>query len=166
MPESLAELIATLPQQGVIEWIGLRREKRGRVESVHATVAEPGTGLVGDHFSATRSDREVSLIQAEHLSVLAELMNTGPIDPASLRRNIVVRGINLLALRSRRFRVGEALLEFSGLAVPCSRMETTLGPGGYNAMRGHGGITAKVISGGAIEVGAAVTAAEMLRIGS
>jgi MOSC domain-containing protein YiiM len=66
---------------------------------------------------------------------------------------LVVAGINLLALKDRRFRIGEAVLETTGLAHPCSRMEAALGDGGYNAMRGHGGITAAIVVSGRLAVG-------------
>jgi MOSC domain-containing protein YiiM len=75
------------------------------------------------------------------------------ITPDRVRRNLVTEGVNLLALKERRFRVGEAELETSGECHPCSRMEENLGVGGYNAIRGLGGITARVISGGLIRLG-------------
>jgi MOSC domain-containing protein YiiM len=117
--------------------------------------------LQGDRFSGTAlSKRQVTLIQAEHLAVIAALLQRDAILPALLRRNIVVRGINLLALKTKTFRVGEALLEMSGLCHPCSKMETILGLGGYNALRGHGGITAKVVLSGLIKRGDKVLPAD------
>ena len=65
----------------------------------------------------------------------------------------MVRGINLGALKARRFRLGGALLECSGECHPCSKMERLLGAGGYNAVRGHGGITARVLEGGEVRLG-------------
>ncbi|MGH8476075.1 MAG: MOSC domain-containing protein [Methylococcales bacterium] len=65
-----------------------------------------------------------------------------------LGRNLVIAGINLLALKNCRFRIGEVVLEATGLCHPCSKIETALGPGGLNAMRGHGGLTARVVERG------------------
>ena len=73
--------------------------------------------------------------------------------PELMRRNLVVSGINLLALKDRGFRVGPVLLLGTGPCEPCSRLEESLGPGGFNAARGHGGITALVVEGGLIRVG-------------
>jgi MOSC domain-containing protein YiiM len=99
----------------------------------------------------------VTLIQAEHLEIVARLLGKAAIEPALVRRNIVVSGINLLALRSQEFQIGEAVLVGTGNCAPCSRMEEVLGPGGYNAMRGHGGITAAVVQPGVLRVGDSVT---------
>jgi MOSC domain-containing protein YiiM len=120
-------------------------------------MARAGQGLEGDrHRGAGR--RQVTLIQGEHLDVIAALLGLPPgaVRPEQLRRNLVVRGVNLLALRQARFRVGDALLEGTGTCDPCSRMEAVLGSGGFNAMRGHGGITARVLEPGQIGIGAEV----------
>jgi MOSC domain-containing protein YiiM len=102
-------------------------------------------GLTGDRFSGGKgSARQVTLVQHEHLDVIAACLGRDSIPPSMLRRNIVVSGINLLALKEKCFQIGDAVLEYTGLCQPCSNMERHLGEGGYNAMRGHGGITATV----------------------
>jgi MOSC domain-containing protein YiiM len=144
-------------QAGTAEWIGLRPGRGQPVRVVAETYARPGTGLDGDRYRGTPdSKRQVTLIQAEHLTAVASMLGKESVDPALLRRNLVVRGINLQALKGRPFRVGGAVLELTGDCHPCSRMEENLGEGGYNALRGHGGITARVLREGPIRVGDAV----------
>ncbi len=153
---TLRTLIDTLPQKGVVEWIGVRPARNAPVSVLECADARPGHGLQGDHYANPGGERQVTLIQAEHLDAVASMLGIANVDPASVRRNIVVRGINLLALKDRHFSVGGATFAFTGLCQPCSRMETALGPGGYNALRGHGGITASVLRGGTVRIGDAV----------
>jgi MOSC domain-containing protein YiiM len=87
---------------------------------------------------------------------IADFLGLPEVPPDLLRRNIVVSGINLLALKEKRFRLGTARLEMTGECHPCSRMEEIFGPGGYNAVRGHGGIAARVLEGGTVRLGGAL----------
>ena len=146
-------LLNTLPQVGTVHWIGIRPARRADLQAVPEIGVTEAEGLVGDHYSGRSKKRQVTLIQAEHLAGVAVMLGRERIDPGLTRRNIVVAGINLLAFNERQFRIGEVILEMTGLCHPCSRMEENLGPGGYNAMRGHGGITARVVKGGMIREG-------------
>lgn len=151
--------MANFPWRGTVEWIGVRAKRRAPLEVLEEVEAIAGVGLAGDHYaSKTNGKRQVTLIQTEHLSVVAKLLRVTGVLPQTVRRNIVVSGINLSALRDRRFRIGDALLEGAGTCDPCSRMEEVLGPGGYNAMRGHGGIVCRIIEGGRIRLGDTVDA--------
>jgi MOSC domain-containing protein YiiM len=147
---------------GRVEAIVVRGDPRLPARHVAATTALAGIGLADDRLGqrgeAELSTRQVTLIQHEHLAVIAALAGVQAVDVLALRRNLVVAGINLVALKNARVRVGGALLEIVGPCQPCSRMEEAIGPGGYAAMRGHGGMTARVIEGGAIGVGDAVRA--------
>lgn len=155
--QNINDLFNVFPRPGRIEWIGIRPERRGPVTVVESVETSEKKGLIGDHYSGQSGNRHVTLIQAEHLPVVASLTNRDLLDPALLRRNIVVSGLNLLALKDHRIQIGDTVLQITGQCHPCSKMETTLGPGGYNAMRGHGGLTAKVLQGGTIRVGDTVT---------
>nr|WP_152205936.1 MOSC domain-containing protein [Marinobacter changyiensis] len=124
------------------------------MEALDSVAVTPGKGLDGDRFKGREtSKRQVTLIQKEHLHVIASCLHRESIAPEVFRRNIVVSGLNLLALKGKRFRIGNVVLEYTGLCHPCSKMETSLGPGGYNAMRGHGGITTRVVEAGDIALG-------------
>jgi len=147
---SLGELVNILPQTGSVEWIGVRPAKFAQMCATTEIAAEVDRGLVGDRYARRGGKRQVTLIQAEHLEAMASMLDLASLEPQYLRRNIVVRGLNLLALKGKQFQICGAVLEYSGLCHPCSRMETVLGPGGYNATRGHGGINAKVVVAGNI----------------
>lgn len=153
---TLQELQNTYPRTGRIEYLTIRCERMTPAEAVPAVQAIRGFGLQGDHYDNPGGNRQVTLIQAEHLRTIATLLGLDEIPATLTRRNIVVSGLNLLALKGKQFKIGEAILEYSGECHPCSRMEKSLGLGGYNAMRGHGGITAKVFQSGRITIGDSV----------
>ena len=156
--KTLDTLFKTLPQQGKVTWIGVRPERRAEMLVVDAVEAKTQNGLTGDRYAGRTGTRQVTLIQTEHLPVIASTLGLESVYPAQLRRNICVSGINLLALKDKQLQIGEVILEYTGLCHPCSFMEETFGDGGYNAVRGHGGITARVIQSGVIKIGDGVSA--------
>ncbi|MCI0505973.1 MAG: MOSC domain-containing protein [Gammaproteobacteria bacterium] len=150
---TLKELLDSFPQAGKVRHILLRTEKYVTPTVVQSVIATRENGLEGDHYHGPLfKKRQVTLIQFEHLPVIASLLGKDMVAPELLRRNLVVSGINLLALKDRVFAVGDCRMQMTGLCQPCSRMEEALGPGGYNAMRGHGGITARIVQDGAIRI--------------
>lgn len=156
--EILRELLSTNTFQGKVDWIGISSGSRSEIQT-RQTVRIVTGGVEDDHHCRPKrkSKRQVTLIQAEHIPVVEAILGRGKIDPALLRRNIVVSGINLAALKHQTFRIGTAVLEGSGNCPPCSRMEENLGPGGYATMLAHGGITAVVVTEGIVSLGDTVS---------
>lgn len=167
----LRALTRNFPRPGRLEFIFFRPARRAPTRSASEATAMAGRGLEGDRSAIALpsrpegSKRQVTLIQAEHLQVIAALAGKGALNPADLRRNLVVSGLNLLAAKSlfkdqpMVLRIGEVTLEITGPCEPCSRMDEVLGAGGYNIMRGHGGLTARVLEGGVLRTGDAVMCA-------
>jgi len=151
----IKQLMKTFAHPGKVDWISYRPgpTSRGKLVTTDAIELTEQKGIVGDRYKGTSRNRQVTIIQAEHIDAVAKMLNKDTIDPAFLRRNIVVSGINILAFNDAQFQIGEVVLKMTGYCHPCSRMEENLGEGGYNAMRGHGGITCSVVKGGTIKLG-------------
>ncbi len=154
----IKELMQTFAHAGKVEWLSYRPgpTSRGEILVVDEIEVSEKNGIVGDRYNGSSKKRQITIIQAEHIEAVSKLLQKDSIEPALLRRNIVVSGLNLLALNNLEFMIGEAVLKMTGYCHPCSRMEQNLGTGGYNAMRGHGGITCMVIKDGKIKVGDSV----------
>lgn len=162
---TLRELTRQFARAGRLEAIYLRPKRGVPAMGVDCVRAVEAGGLEGDRTLLSRGGgkRQVTLIQKEHLSNIASLAGLDAVHASQLRRNLVVSGLNLLAARPLFkdqplwLRIGaDVLLEITGPCEPCSKMEATLGRGGYNAMRGHGGVTARVVQGGWLKVSDAV----------
>lgn len=169
MPD-LRALVARFPASGRLDAIFLRPERGVPARRVDEAVAVAGRGLIGDRTGdrivpasaagTAGGKRQVTLLQAEHVPLVAAWAGHGALDAAVLRRNLVVSGLNLEAARSPfadpsfALRIGDdVVVSITGPCAPCSKMEDALGPGGYNALRGHGGVTARVVAGGILRVG-------------
>ena len=154
----LGRLLAGPVRQGEVTWIGLRPLRKEPMQTVKSAKLVAGVGIEGDHYhTAHAGPRQVTLMTSEDLASIASFLGRDIVAPEFVRRNIITRGVNLLALKDQRFRVGSAILEGTGECAPCGRMEVNMGPGGYNAMRGRGGITARIIESGNVEIGDDVT---------
>lgn len=168
----LRALMRQFSHEGRLEAILLRPQRGAPMNRVTEVLALAGRGLEGDRSAAKApaqqggGKRQVSLFQSEHLPLIAAWTGGAQVTPEQLRRNLVVSGINLLAARSPfadqalQMHIGDAVvLVVTGPCDPCSKMESALGTGAYNAMRGHGGLTARVLNGGMIRVGDVVRVA-------
>ncbi len=126
-------------------------------------MAVAGSGLEGDRYAAGTGTfspkggdgRELTLIEGEVLDAVG-------LAPADARRNVVTRGVRLNPFMGQVFRVGSVTCAGRRLCEPCSHLERLTSPGMLRALVHRGGLRADILTGGDIEVGAAVSAVEPL----
>jgi len=153
-----SRFIKSLPP-GELTWIGVRPERKAVMHELTLAIAHQDLGLEGDHRlkKTPGSGRQVTLISQEYIDMISHYLGGKPVYPNTLRRNLVVKNINLSALRYQKFQIGDAIFEAGALCHPCQRMEAALGKGGIAAMMGHGGLCCKVIKTGEVKVGDTVS---------
>lgn len=149
--------IKALPP-GELTWIGIRPARREPMQSLSQVSAIEELGLEGDHRmeKTPGSGRQVTLISEEFIGQISHFLGAKTVLPEQLRRNLVVKNINLNALRYQNFQIGGAIFQAGALCHPCTRMEQALGKGAIAAMMGYGGLCCKIIRSGEISVGDSV----------
>ena len=108
--------------------------------------ARTNHGFEGDAHARPGGSRQVLLLDCETLKELA-------LEPGVLKENITTAGLNVGALLPGTcLQAGVALLEITKECDPCSKMNSVQ-PGLQKKLAGRRGMLARVLQGGAIQVG-------------
>ena len=142
--------------KGVVEGIFVTGEGSAKMERVEEVRTIEGCGIEGDRYcegtgfwTGYGDVCQVTLISSEDLDYIESELGIG-VANGEHRRNIVTRGVDLGSLRRKRFRVGDVLLEYDRPRPPCRHVQDLTEPGMTRALRGRGGICARVIEAGVI----------------
>lgn len=145
--------------QGSVAKIFIAPISAGEMASVPQAHAFADRGLEGDRFfreswsAVNRSDKAVSLIEAEILELAAEELGVDSIADKT-RRNIVTRGVPLVDLLGREFTVGGVVMRGIRLFEPCAHLvKVSKLPGIFKALEHRSGLKAAILSDGLLRVG-------------
>jgi MOSC domain-containing protein YiiM len=142
--------------KGVVEGIYVAREGSATMERVDEARTIEGCGIEGDRYcegtgfwTPYGDVCEVTLIESEDLDYIQRELGI-TVENGEHRRNIVTSGIRLGDLRRKRFRIGETMLEYDRPRPPCRHVQELSEPGMTRALKGRGGICARVVEAGTI----------------
>ncbi len=132
----------------------------GKEPSEHPTVAVPevhcvaGRGIEGDRFFGWKQNYrgEVTFFAIEAYDALCARLDVWNRPPSVLRRNVVMEGADLNAWIGQEFELQGVRFLGTEEARPCFWMERAFAPGAEAALKGHGGLRAKVLTGGVLRV--------------
>jgi MOSC domain-containing protein YiiM len=154
---------------GLLAWPEHRYDGRpdpavaGRLDGSRTSIeVRAGLGVVGDRYCGRPAHRDasVTVLAVEALEALAAELGSGPLDPLATRRNVVLRGAEVEALRGQPFGLdcgtGQVLLAGGRPANPCAWLDAVLVPGAHRGMRGRGGVRCAPRSDGGLRLGPAV----------
>ena len=124
----------------------------GTAETLELTEARlvAGQGIEGDRFFGWKENYkgQVTFFDAAVYEELRAALGSADRSPAVFRRNIITEGQDLNALIGQEFEVQG--VRFFGVSEcsPCHWMDAAFAPGAEAALRGRGGLRAKVLTDG------------------
>lgn len=113
-----------------------------------------GRGIEGDRFFDYRPDYkgQITFFAEEVYDDLCAALAVHDKPASVLRRNVITRGIDLNALVGSEFEVQGVRFVGTGECSPCYWQNQAFGPGAEEALKGRGGLRAKILTDGVLRV--------------
>ena len=117
-------------------------------------VCRAGRGIEGDRFLDFKADYQgqITFFERETYDRLCAEFGVWDREPSAFRRNVITAGIALAELYGREFEVQGVRFLGTGHCAPCHWMNEAFHPGAEAALKGHGGLRAKILTDGALRV--------------
>ena len=130
----------------------------GQPASEHPIVAADeiecvaGRGIRGDRFFDYKENYkgQITFFEMEVLEALRHELNLSDAQPQATRRNAFVRGAELSALIGKEFELQGVRFEGVEESKPCHWMNSALGPGAEEWLRGRAGLRCRILSDGVL----------------
>ncbi|RKX34796.1 MAG: molybdenum cofactor biosysynthesis protein [Verrucomicrobia bacterium] len=125
------------------------------LEDLDAARCIAGKGLSGDRYAGREEGhkRQATFFDLEVHRDLCRRFPEAAVGPDVYRRNVVIEGVDLNSLIGKQFRLGEVLFEGVEECRPCYWMDSAFGPGAEEALKGKGGLRARILEGGTLQKG-------------
>lgn len=136
--------------------------QQGKLAGTHPTIevgeveCVAGKGLVGDRFFSFKENYkgQVTFFSADVFDDVCRRLGVSGKLAGVTRRNVITRGVDLNALIGKQFAVQGVMFEGVNECTPCHWMDEAIAPGAESALRGRGGLRARILSGGRLRAGA------------
>lgn len=124
----------------------------GRAPMIEVAEVEcvAGQGLRGDRFFGFKEDYkgQVTFFEHEVYEQLCAQFQVHGIEPSVFRRNIITEGVKLTSLIGQEFEVQGVRFIGTQESAPCYWMNQAFAEGAEEAMKGRGGLRARILTSG------------------
>jgi hypothetical protein len=112
-----------------------------------------GRGIRDDRFFDYRDDYkgQITFFSLEVFDELCSALQVQGVDPSSVRRNVLVRGVDLNSLIGKKFEVQGVHFYGTEESRPCHWMNDAVAAGTEEFLKGHGGLRARILTDGVLK---------------
>ena len=109
-----------------------------------------GRGIEGDRFLDFKEDYkgQITFFRGEIYDELCERFEVRDKPPSAFRRNVITRGVDLNTLIGREFTLQGVRFLGTAECTPCYWQDGAFAPGTEAALKGRGGLRAKILTDG------------------